>query len=500
MAILKPSNFSVLFSNTAPFSFLSTTAFLLAMTCVAGTMNAQKAAQPAVSGIDSTQIEAFLEGVPAGMSRLVGVWGDQNFLADSAAVDASGHLVLRRKKLLPAGFYTFLLPGMKNLSILMDKDQRMTIRAKIQDVMGTLQVEGSINTDLFYQSIRYQTKQEPELAQTTATMNKSGINSPEYLQAKQRQAQILDERKAYLSGIYKQYPDAFFTKFKTAGQNPDFIEFRKPNGDMDTMRQLMNYREHFWDGVDFSDDRLLNTPVIGNKLKRYIKELTPQNPDSLIKVSDPLIRRVINHRQYFKYFTNWIALQYENTKTTVMDGEAVYVHIIKNYFTPELAWWEKPENLAPLQTHVWEMEASLLNRKGPDVRAQDVNGQFKSIYEKTAPIVVVFMFSPDCEHCQKEAVEVQALYEKWKTKGVDFYGIAVSTTDEEWKKFVKEKGFTFTNVFDPTNRAIYAKYFVDITPEIYVLNKDRIIVGKNLHPNQLETIFEREIKKASIGH
>jgi hypothetical protein len=79
-----------------------------------------------------------------------------------------------------------------------------------------------------------------------------------------------------------------------------------------------------------------------------------------------------------------------------------------------------------------------------------------------------------------------------------FFGIAVSTTDAEWKAFVKEKGFTFTNVFDPTNRAIYAKYFVDITPEIYVLNKDRIIVGKNLHPNQLDTIFERELKKMGV--
>ncbi len=459
------------------------------------TADAQTTIQFSQAGIDSTQIEAFLEGIPAGTTKLVGMWGDQNFLADSAIVDASGHFVLRRKKPLPSGFYTFLLPGMKQVSILVDKDQRMTLRAKASDFFGTMQAEGSVNTQLFYETIRFQSKQEPELAQSTATMNKSAANSPEFQEAKLRQAQILEERKAYLDGIYKQYSDAFFAKFKIAGQNPDYKEFKKPNGDVDTMRQLIYYRDHFWDGVDFSDDRLLNTPVIANKLKRYIKELTPQHPDSIIKVADPLIRRVIKNKQYFKYFTNWIALQYENTKTTVMDGEAVYVHIIKNYFTPELAFWDKPENLAGLQKHVWEMEASLLNRKGPDVKAMDVNGQMKSIYEITAPIVVIFMFSPDCEHCQKEAAEVEVLYRKWKSRGVEFYGIAVSTTDEEWKKFVKEKGFTFTNVFDPTNLAIYAKYFVDITPEIYVLNKDRIIVGKNLHPNQLETIFERELKK-----
>jgi len=201
------------------------------------------------------------------------------------------------------------------------------------------------------------------------------------------------------------------------------------------------------------------------------------------------------YKDYFRFFSNWIALQHENTKTTVMDGEAVYVHIVKTYFTDELATWDTHENLEKLRQHVSEMEASLLGRKGPDVRAMDVNGQYRSIYESTAPIVVIFMFSPDCEHCQKESPEIERLYKKWKDKGVDFFGIAISTTDAEWKEFVKKNGFTFTNVYDPTNRAIYAKYFVDITPELYVLNKDRTIVAKNLKSEQLETIFERELKK-----
>lgn len=136
-----------------------------------------------------------------------------------------------------------------------------------------------------------------------------------------------------------------------------------------------------------------------------------------------------------------------------------------------------------------------MGKKGPDVVAQDVNGNMKSIYEKKAPIIVVFMFSPNCEHCQKDAPKVQEIYEKWKNRGVDFYGIALDTNDAEWKAFVKKNGFTFTNVYDPTNRAIYAKYFVDITPELYILNKDRTIIAKNLHPEQLEEMFERELKK-----
>lgn len=444
---------------------------------------------------DSTYIDVTIEGIPAGMVRIVGTYGDQNYLADSTMADAKGHFVVKRQHPLFPGYYFFLLPGQKNFPFIVDTDQHFTLHAKANDLIGTMQVDGSLNTDLLYQNLMFQSIQDPELMRLSDVMRKNPPNSAEYLQAKTFQLEMLAGRKEHLEAIYKEHPTSLFTSFKRAGQNPDFVEFHKPNGDIDTMRQVMHYRDHFWDGVDFSDPRLLYTPVIANKLKRYIKELTPQNPDSLIKVADQIIRRVMPHKDYFRFFSNWIALQHENTKTTVMDGEAVYVHIVKTYFTDELATWDTHENLEKLRQHVSEMEASLLGRKGPDVRAMDVNGQYRSIYESTAPIVVIFMFSPDCEHCQKESPEIERLYKKWKDKGVDFYGIAISTTDVEWKEFVKKNGFTFTNVYDPTNRAIYAKYFVDITPELYVLNKDRTIVAKNLKSEQLETIFERELKK-----
>ncbi len=444
---------------------------------------------------DSLQIDVTLQGLTAGKAKLIGTFGDQNYLADSAVIDANGHFTLSRNKMLPSGYYYFLLPGNKSFSFLIDRDQRFSLRANIADVANTMEVNGSLNTDLLYRNFRFQAQQDPELNRVNETLRRSAPGSAEFQQAKARQDQLMADRKAHLEAIFKQYPDAFFTKFKIAGQNPDWPDFKKPNGDADTLRQVIYYRAHFWDGVDFSDERLLHTPVIGNKLRRYIKELTPQQPDSLIKVSDELIRRVMPHKAYFQFFANWIASQYENAKTTVMDGEAVYVYIVKNFFTPELAFWDTPENLEKLQKHVWEMEASLMGRKGPDVAAPNQFGQMKSIYEIKAPIVIVFMYSPDCEHCQEQSPKVEQFYKRWKDKGVEVFGIAVNTTDEEWRNFIAKEGFTFTNVFDPTNRAIYAKYYVDITPELYVLNKDRIIVAKNLNVDQLDTIVEREFRK-----
>ena len=116
----------------------------------------------------------------------------------------------------------------------------------------------------------------------------------------------------------------------------------------------------------------------------------------------------------------------------------------------------------------------------------------KSIYDMTAPYIIVYMYNPDCEHCQEQTPKLVRFYNEWKNKGVDVYAIAIDTDDQPWKDYIAKTGMTFTNVHDPTNRSIYAKYYVDQTPELYVLNPDRIIIGKNLKVNQVETIINRD--------
>ncbi|MCK6694426.1 MAG: hypothetical protein L6Q97_20305, partial [Thermoanaerobaculia bacterium] len=81
-----------------------------------------------------------------------------------------------------------------------------------------------------YRNFKFQSAQDPELNQLSQNLKKFPASAPEYQQAKNRQSQLVAVRKAHLEEIYKNYPDAFFTKFKIAGQNPDWPEFRKANG------------------------------------------------------------------------------------------------------------------------------------------------------------------------------------------------------------------------------------------------------------------------------
>ncbi len=446
--------------------------------------------QPSTS--ESPDIKITIKGAQPGNVRLIGIYTDRQYLADSAKIDASGTIHIKKAEPFKSGLLYVALDKGGAIQLLMDKDQTFTMSTDINDLIGAMQVQGNTDNEIFYKSLKMESAQQGQISAFSQQMKGQAENSPQFLAAKKQRDALIATRKSNLAVLFKEHPNSFFTAFKRAGQNPEIRDIRFADGTLNEVGRVHAYRTEFWDNVDFSDERLLHTPVISNKLKRYIKELTPQHPDSIISATSFLINKTLQYPTYFQYFANWITMQYEPKETTLMDPQAVYVHMIQNYFTEERAFWSNPAEIQALQTRAYEMAASLVGKKAPDVISTDQYGKTKSIYEMTAPYIIVYMYNPQCEHCQEQSPKLVRFYEEWKNKGVDVFAIAIDTNDAEWKDYIKKTGMNFTNVHDPTNKSIYAKYFVDQTPELYVLNKDRIIIGKNLKVNQIETIINRD--------
>ncbi|MEZ4961054.1 MAG: redoxin domain-containing protein [Saprospiraceae bacterium] len=445
---------------------------------------------------ESPDITLQIEGLTGGgTARLIGIYTDQNYLADSARISPTGEIHFKNKDPYFPGMLFVVLPNNQNIQLLVDLDQTFTMKTKLASLAESMEVEGSEDNKLLYQVMKYEESQRPLLQQTAAKLKNAKPGTPEYQQAKAEQDKVTSDRTAYLRDIFNKNPQQLYTKFKMAGQNPDLGEVNKPDGTQDTARMVYLYRHKFWDGVDFSDERLLYTPVISNKLKRYVNELTPQQPDSIIASADFLVEKVLNKPEYYKYFANWIVLNYDPKESTLMDPQAVWVHMIQKYFTYDKAFWSDSVEVHGLQLRAYEMAASIVGKKAPDVNAPAADGKMHSIYEMKSPYIVVYMWNPDCEHCAEQTPQLVKMYGEWKAKGMDVYGIAVNTEDDKWRAALKKYNMPWVNVFDPTNKSIYAKYYVDNTPEVYVLDPDRNIIAKNLHVDQIQTILERDMEK-----
>ena len=334
----------------------------------------------------------------------------------------------------------------------------------------------------------------PALTQVSQKFEGLKKDSPEQLAAIAEHNKLMEEKMAYLQSMFKKAPQSLFTAFKEAGQNPHIPYEFDDNGAL-SQSYLVKLRTLYWTNTNFADERLMRTPVISNKLKKYYGTMMPQQPDSLKKYTDILVNQCLNDKEYYKYFVNWVTLEYEPTKTTLMDAEAVYVHMITNYFTKERAFWQDTVQTYGLQLRAYEMGNSLIGQEGPNVTAKGVDGKTYSINDIKTPYVIIYMWNPDCEHCAEQTPQLVNLYNQQQSKEFEVYSIAVNTEDDKWRGAVQKYGMPWINVFDQTNKAIYAKYYVDNTPELYILDPDRKIIGKNLKPNQVMTIIDRDKEK-----
>jgi peroxiredoxin len=455
--------------------------------------------QDFVAKATKPDIKIQVEGLQGGgYSYLIGSFLGQNYKADSAQIDASGLIHFTADQPYYPGLFYVTLPDGSNFQMLVDLNQVFSVKTKLGDLYSSMKFEGSVDNDLLLQSMRFEESQRAAFQEISTQLQGLKPGTEQYRQVKAQQDKLFDERKAFLDGLFNAHPESLFTKFKRAGQNPDVRDAFRADGTIDTALYSYFFRTRFWNGVDFNDERLLYTPVISNKLKRYIDELTVQHPDSIINAAYFLVDKVLDKKEYYKYFANWIVINYDPKESTLMDAQAVFTKMVEKYFTYDRAFWSDSAEIYSLQLRAYEMSASLVGKKGPDVQAADPSGTMRSIYEMKSPYIIVYMWNPDCEHCAEQTPILVRNYNAWKSQGIDVYGIAVNTEDAQWRSSIKKYGMPWVNVFDSTNKSIYAKYYVDNTPEVYILDPDRTIIGKNLHVDQVMTIVDRDKQKRGI--
>ena len=451
-----------------------------------------------LSAEPATDITFEINGLPNGWCRIIGMVGDQNYLSDTLLAE-NGVARLQRETPLSGGLYYFVFPDQRTfVQFLADKDQQFTLKANRQDLIGTLMVEGSEDNRLFAFNqqwerlwrIRYDSTDRALKALPAGDLNQSFL--------KNKRDQLLQERQDHIESFSVEHPESFFTVFKMAGQNPDLTYPQKPGGGLDTLAQLMAYRGAYFDNVDFGDRRLLHTPVLANKLKNYVEQLTPQRPDSVIKYVSPIVDRSLKDDEMFKFIVNWLAIKYEKPK--IMGGEKILVHLVDTYFTDARAFWyeDNPEELKKIRRKVDEMRVSMIGMKGQDLRCRNVNGEYESLYELKAPIKVVYIYSYTCSHCKERTPVLVDLMKEWRAKGVEVFALCNDPEEDKWKAFVEKYQMQdLHNVIDPNYESrYYKKYHIDVTPEAYVLDQNNTIIAKDLHPNQLPPVFEKALRKA----
>ena len=443
-------------------------------------------------------IKIKVAGIKDSLCYLANYYGDKQYIKDSTKSDSQGRYVFEGKEKLPGGIYLFVLPSRKYFEILIDKDQNFSMETDTIDMVKNMKITGSPDNKLFYEYLQFVTKHGMEVDQLKAKMNGStNKDTVKFYKDKILKVDTLVDN--YKTDFEKKYPANLLSNVFKLAKEPKIPDAPKlPGGGTDSTFAYRYYKAHFFDNVDFSDERLLRTPVFHGKISQYIKDLTLQMPDSVNKEADYLVEKSKANKEVFKYMVWWITNTYETSN--IMGMDAVFVHMAKTYYNKDQAYWVDSTNLFKIQDRARTLEPILVGKPAPYLILQDTSDQWRSMYDIKTKYTVLVFWDPDCGHCQKALPKLIKWYEQVKTYGIEVYAACTEVEEAKWKKYIREKKLTWINVADiHLHNNFRHEYDITSTPQIFVLDANKKIIAKRLDPETLADFMKRKLKEDGVN-
>ncbi len=465
-------------------------------------------------------IKINFKGCKDTMAYLVKYTFDQQYIADTCKKIKNGLIEFKGKKDLDKGVYT-LVSDAKSIyfDFFINENQKFTMSTDNADIVNTLKVTGNKENEMFFSYIKYITNKNQDFSKVREqTKGKSKEDSTKFMNEKVKQ--LNDDVKKFDADFMLKTKGTFVydvMNLKTEKEPTDIPKAK--NGRPDSVYQYYYYKSHYFDGINFKDERIVRTPFFDDRVKKYFDNVILMHPDTVIQEIDKILAKCDEGNLVYNLLIGYFTYKYEQSK--IMGFDKVFVHIADKYIlTGKAKGVYSDETVKSIKERVDIMRNLLLEAKVSELYMIDTtNGRqvrkmgfdtasssksitdlyykniekltpmFKTLYQVNAKYTILVFWAADCGHCQ---TEVPKLHEDLKAiKGsIDYKVFAVQTKDElydSWKKFIIDKKLNdFIHVYDPVHlNNLKERFDIYSTPVIYILDKDKKIKAKRLGAEQV---------------
>lgn len=421
--------------------------------------------------------------------------GEKQFVIDSAVLSENGSAIFAGDEPLEPGMYLLVMnrSALFDMLISGDESQHFSVSVDGKRLNPPVFSDSPENTSFYgYHAFKNDItrKQQDISKQLAATDDEHKRDSLDTEAGRLRRslAQYADS----VAGAYPQKTIAVVLNALNIPEPPK-VNVSRNDPKRDSILYMSYYsfaKDHFFDRMDLSNETLARTPFFESMFLYYFDNLLLyQQADSLIPYIDRAIERTGSSEFMFRYLLSNLFNHYMKSK--VMGQEGVVVHLAEKYYMgDERSNWESTKFMHDITNFVTRTKPTLLGKVAPDLLMETLSGQYESVSGIDADFLVLYFYEPNCSYCKTETPKVHSVYSKFRDKGVQVFAVYTQQDKDEWATYVAEKGLDWINVWDPQNRNDFReKYNIYVTPQIYLLDRDKRVVGRRLDSENLEKML-----------
>ncbi|MDR2562780.1 MAG: AhpC/TSA family protein [Prevotellaceae bacterium] len=447
------------------------------------------------SGAQGYKINVNFTGLSDSTIYLAVHYGNEKFVRDTAVLDKKGRTVFTKDKPLAGGMYLLACGGEHLLDFLIsdDKNQNFSLSATKAAYNKTLHFKNSPENEAFADFTRFMIRKQKRDMGLVEMSRKTKKDSEIQDYISRERQKYRDSLEWEISNIKRNFPNGLLYSIVSA-MNPPMAERidipeNTPGRDSILFWYYYNFEaKRYWDNFVLTDKRMQYSPILIPAIDRYFTEILIQKPDSIIPHLDRFLSKVAGDSLMNKFLTGHTFNLFMQSE--IMGMENVAVHLIDNYYLAGKVNVLDDKFLRDITDYANKYRPTLIGKQAANLKMETINGQYESLYDIDAQYTLVYFFEPNCGHCKQETPKVYKVYEKYRDKGLAAYCVYSQTKKQEWAAYVAQNNLQWINVWDETNANDFRrKYSVYIVPQIYLLDKDKKIIGRRLSAETLDKML-----------
>lgn len=432
------------------------------------------------------------------LCQLAYYYGDKKLLKDSARVGAKGSIVFQNDTAqLEKGIYLVVLGG-KYFEFISNDATEFSMKTSEDNYVTNMEITGSPENTLFYNYLKFISplgvKMNKEKGDLDSIRKETGDKTAG-ADIIERMKSIDKQMKDYKRKLIAENPTTLVAALFRAMEDVEIPEKSTWPDTTDTSYGYKYFKSHYFDQIDFKDERLIRTPVFQGKVDYYFDKLVVQHWDSITKECDYIMNEIgpTGNKEMFKFMLIHLTRKFGDNKIMCMDE--VPWHLYKNYFLEDKRVdWIDSTNRVKIKEEVIKKTYNLCGDVPPNITMQDTTGKFHALHSIDSDYTILYFWSATCGHCKKATPKLWDYYQKVHDKGVEVFTVCIDKDLKPFKKYLNEHGFDWISAYDTENSNNFRVYYnVFSTPTIYILDKDKKIIGKKVDIKTIKKIINDKL-------
>jgi len=254
--------------------------------------------------------------------------------------------------------------------------------------------------------------------------------------------------------------------------------------------QNMYLKQHYFDDIDFSDTMLIRSTFLTSKVVSYLS-LFQMNANSQAELEDNMLMGVDTvlyyaeaNQEVYEFLIDFLIHGFESI------GFEKGLEHIANASTLD-QFCENTERKLKLENKLELIKKLAIGQPAPDFTTDDIDGNKIVLSEIDANKTILVFWASWCPHCDEIMPVIYSNYNNGENYEV--ITISIDESEEDLMKSLEESNYGWINIAELNgwNGVIVEEYGIVATPSVFVLDKNKIIIGKPVGKDKISSFLSR---------